>query len=44
MSVTMQIKIIDDGFSELEHCPTTEEIEKYEELNEYDLDQKSDDE
>lgn len=32
------IKVIDDGFSELDHCPTSEEIQRVEELNEYDLD------
>jgi hypothetical protein len=44
MSFLIQIKVIDDGYSELDNCPTSEEIQKFEELNEYELESDEDDE
>ena len=34
---SLNIKVIDDGCSGLDNFPTSEEVEKYAELNEYDL-------
>jgi hypothetical protein len=34
------IKVIDDGSNALDNCPTSEEIEKYQELDEYDLEEE----
>lgn len=32
--------MIDDGSNALDNCPTSEEIEKYQELDEYDLEEE----
>jgi hypothetical protein len=34
------IKVIDDGCSGLDNCPTSEEIDRFAELNEYDLEEQ----
>ena len=42
-SLQIQIKIVDDGKSQYENCPSQEELDKYDELNEYDLESGEDD-
>ena len=39
----MQIKIVDDGLSYMENYPTSEELEKYEDLQDYNLESSEDD-
>lgn len=43
LQIQTQIKIVDDGKSQYENCPTQEELDKYDELNELELESDEDD-